>query len=272
MNVIVISHQRSGTHLTIDSIINNFNHFYDEHVNIDHLCSDKFSNEHKEAVKSKINTGNRVIKSHFLPDVQSYCGQSDNNEFIQEVFNQSKKIYILRNGLDVSISFYHYLKRFRKEVENMSFREFLNYDGWPSVSKGRDKLTFWAYHIDQWEKSLYSSNMLFLKYEDWISHYYSTIQKVADYLDLPANKDIKDLRMSNISPFWRKLFKLMNKMGVHNIKRSSVSYRKGTIGEWNKYYDEKLINTLPPFVMEKMKKYGYYSSIKREYHLDNPNL
>jgi hypothetical protein len=149
MNLLVISHQRSGTHLTIDSIINNFDYFNEEFAPLNQICHDKISEEKIKTIQQKIQEGGYVIKAHFLPDLDKHC--SDNNiiQFVDKVFKESKKIYIVRNGLDVVVSSYFYAKKFRSEIRDMSFKEFLDYEGWPPVSLGMDKLSFWAYHVDQ---------------------------------------------------------------------------------------------------------------------------
>ena len=100
-NVLVISHRRSGTHLTIDSIRNNFKALREsvyvtletlDHAHPDHLSVAEF--------RQSISDHRRVIKVHYLPDVSEHLA-SEEARCAEDVFSQSKQIYVVRNGLHV---------------------------------------------------------------------------------------------------------------------------------------------------------------------------
>ena len=62
MNVIVVSHRRSGTHLTMDTLVNNFN--FDDIINLDALTDSK-NIDHSKVKDIKLsNMNNKVFKTH----------------------------------------------------------------------------------------------------------------------------------------------------------------------------------------------------------------
>ena len=120
-NVLVISHRRSGTHLTIDSIRNNFKALREspfvtletlDHAHPDHLPVAEF--------RQSISDHPRVIKVHYLPDVSEHLA-SEEARCAEDVFSQSKQIYVVRNGLDVLASLYEFRRGHDPLVSEMSF-------------------------------------------------------------------------------------------------------------------------------------------------------
>jgi hypothetical protein len=262
MNVIIISFRRSGTHLTIDSIINNFSYFDREYVTIDQLCKKNLTAQEKEKIKQKISKGNNVIKSHFLPEFNRYCHDPEMYEFVKTTFNEAKKIYVIRHGLDVMVSLYHYIKKFKPKVSEISFRDFLNYTAWPPEAENQPLMSFWAKHLDQWEKTLKNNESLFIQYEDLLNNYHSVINQISQFIGIDTNKHIKDLRLKNVSPIKKKILNLLNLLGIYKYGLTSVSYRKGVAGDYKNYFDEEMVNSIPFSVQEKLKQYNYSADIK----------
>jgi len=107
-NVLIISHRRSGTHLTIDSIRNNFKALRKSpYVTLETL--DRGHPDHLDVseFRQAISDHQCVIKVHYLPNVSKHL-ESREGACAEEVFSQSKQIYVVRNGLDVLASLYEF--------------------------------------------------------------------------------------------------------------------------------------------------------------------
>ncbi len=263
MNLIIISHRRSGTHLTIDAILNNFKNF-DNSQNGHYTLS--FSDERKEiaAFENQIKNNNRIIKVHELPDFQSYNLTDEELAFYKNFFEKTPKIYVYRHCCDVLISLYHYLQKFRDDVKAMSLKDFIqtNHDFDP-LPEPMNRSQFWAYHINSWTKHLQNSqNTLFVRYEDWISNYEQTLNRIADFLQLPLPKKITDIRIKNQTTekaAIARMFARMKKiwLEITGKKITAVLPRKGTTGDYKKHFDKEMLSLIHPSALETLKKLNY---------------
>lgn len=234
-NVIVISHRRSGTHLTIDAIRNNFSHYKkNKYINIDVLLE---NNSHKEdisfdSIVSPLSRGKRVVKTHADPDVGSYFGTLPKHEieYIEELFNSSKKIYVFRDGRDVMVSFYEYMKTYNEVVRTQSFKKFLRTD---------DRIKYWKNHVQGWRHSRNSEEILWLNYEDWIRNYDKTLDRLSRFIAMPRTEKTLDVRLSAVKRgFFHRLFDLLPGSSP-SVEMTSVVARRGTVGDYRNYFDEE---------------------------------
>ncbi len=251
-NIIVISHRRSGTHLTIDSIINNFFEY--------NKSSFLNLNEHKikqpEYTKNflkKIKQNNKIIKTHFLPDFSIYNLDNQLTKKIKILFKNSKLIYVYRNGLDVMVSLYEYMKKYDNKIKSMNFDEFLKTENnFDNTKEKFNRTVFWKYHIKSWQNSEFN-DILYLKYEDFINNYKNTLIKIKQKFNLNIKDNIVDIRIDQNSN--KLLKKFMNRF--KGLQKTSVSARKGKIGDYINYFSEK---SLKEFLKENenfLKNLGY---------------
>lgn len=266
-HVIVISHRRSGTHLTIDSIINNFEKYGNEsYWDIDRLQTKHRLNVCLDDVKKELDNRTRVIKTHCLPDFSIYTQNKEEEIYYQELFASAKKIYIYRNCLDVMVSLYYYMRRFDKVTQESDFSTFLkknnNFD---NTSTSYSRSSFWAHHFTSWQNSPFGKDILFLKFEDWVKDYEGSLNKISHHLGLPMPTTINDLRMKDDikSPMLKRVKKFGQKIGIiKGIKRTSIFPRKGKVGGHRVHFDKK--NTLPLIQDDAkalMRKLGYSENI-----------
>ncbi|MBN2893751.1 MAG: sulfotransferase domain-containing protein [Bacteroidales bacterium] len=232
-NIIIISHRRSGTHLSIDSIRNNILPYkYNDFLvlNENNLDSEKFTEFCNIADKK-----NNVIKTHFLPDFKLYSADNEQITKLNKLFSNSFLIYVYRNGLDVMVSLYEYMKKFNEEVNNLSFEEFLetnnNFDNTEAQYKREE---FWKYHIQEWKNYKLKDNIMWIKYEDFITNYEGTISEICENFKLTKAEKITDIRIQNTKSKNSKIDKIKNIL--KGVKKTSVSARKGIIGDYKNYY------------------------------------
>lgn len=234
-NIVVISHRRSGTHLTIDAIRNNFSPYKkSKYINIDLLLNNNGPKEQLsfDSIKAALNRGGMIVKTHAEPDIGSYFGPLPKNEieFIEELFNSSKKIYVLRDGRDVMVSFYEYMKTYNEVVRTQSFKEFLRSD---------KRINYWQNHVQGWRHSRSSEDILWLNYEDWIREYDKTLDRLSRFITMPRAEKTVDVRLSAVKRgFFARLFDLLTGSGP-SIEMTSVEARRGTVGDYRNYFDEE---------------------------------
>jgi hypothetical protein len=245
-HVIVASHRRSGTHLTIDAILNNFEGFDTSgpsaEVNLDRLAPRTAGTLSLAALREELARGPRIVKTHTHPDVVGYLAASEEvGDFARRLLRDSKRIYVHRDGRDVLASLYHYVRRFHPEGEALSFGAFLRATGDPDApasARNLDRAAFWAFHVRAW---LAREGVLVLAFGDLATRYEETLERVAAFLDRPRRRETRDVRLSDRSALavWRaKLAQRLLPPRLQRVKRSSVSFRRGASGDWREVFDD----------------------------------
>ncbi len=250
-NIIIISHRRSGTHLTIDSIRNNFAEYKNSKlIVLENLTKNDdgqidFINDFQDKTM--------IVKTHFLPDFKRYTANEKLLENLEKLFTSSHLIYVYRNGLDVMVSLYEYMKKFDQNILHMSFDQFLttgnNFD---PGTEHYNRMQFWRYHIQSWKTSRFASKIFWLRYEDLNLNYEKTLQQIANNFNLHLAKNIKDIRLQSYKTKNRRLRKLLNLL--RGVKTTSVSARKGTVGDYKNYFSpqslEAFLNENRDFLLD----------------------
>jgi hypothetical protein len=259
MNLFVLSHRRSGTHLTIDSILNNFNQFNCNNGQYFTLSLDKNPNQQ---IQKLFDLQNCIIKSHILPNIKIYNPSSDYIQSLRQLLMQSPKIYVIRNGLDVMVSLYFYMKEFDQHVKKLSFSQFLRA---PISLEPINNITppqLWATHIETWLASdILKQNTLILKYEQWILNYDQTLKTIAQFLNLPlSHNKIIDVRISNkannkLAFYMGELKKKLKRLSGKKI--TAVLPRKGTINDYKNHFSLQDLIYFNKIAGKTIKKLGY---------------
>ncbi len=248
-NVLVISHRRSGTHLTIDSIRNNFKTLREcpfvtletlDRNHPDHLPVTEF----RQAISEQA----RVIKVHYLPNVSQHLA-TEEAALAEDIFSQSKKIYVVRNGLDVLASLYEFRRGHDPLAAEMSFSQFIREPSFDRQAGTFDKVTYWAHHVQSWLNSPRSDQMLVLRFEQWVNEYRATIKKVSQFIGLSNDWFGADVRIGATSSKKNK-----------QIQRTWVEPRKGQIGDHVNYFTPDDLEYFHSHCADLMKELGYQDS------------
>jgi len=271
MNIIIVSHRRSGTHLAIDSILNSFDIFNKKYFNLDRLLSYHPKRVSTQEFKRLTNNKNIIFKTHCIPDIDSYF---ENNEKVLEIvrnlFENSKIIYILRDGKDVLTSLYYFMKRgglIHKISDNILFSDFIRMDNEfeeYSYDGKKNRIEFWKYHVEGW---LNNPKILYLSFERLKLKNYEEVQRIGNFIEIEPNhiKNIVKERMTNFSnKFIIALIDRLTLFYNNRIKRKVMTaqqFRKGVIGDYKNHFsseDIKLYNELTEdLYIEINKKYPF---------------
>jgi len=109
----------------------------------------------------------RLIKTHL------------NYDYIPK--GPGKYIYIVRNGLDVAVSYYH--QHVSYKMYRGTFEQFL-----PTFLKGQVAYGSWYDHVAQWVKHRNDLDLLWLSYEDLLEDLPREIRKIADFCGIPIQE------------------------------------------------------------------------------------
>jgi len=245
-NIIIASHRRSGTHLTIDSILNNFPIFNNNEdyivETLDHLTSHDLKNKMKsEDLKKLMHGKSSLLKTHSTAYIKDFfAGGRVDQKYIENIFDDAKVIYVFRDGRDVLVSLYNYMKSFDKETRGASFHEFIrmvnNFDN-DGYEGDVNRVEYWSYHVEGW---LNNNDCLFLKFDEIKNDYEKTLCKISEFIGVPLNDNIVDIRRSGVEAnanYFGRVKEKIKKI-VSSNKITSVNFRKGVVGGWKEYFDD----------------------------------
>jgi len=175
-DVFIVTYPRSGT-TWMQMIL--YQLTTDGGMDIDHI--NQFSPWFERSISLNIMSGHdleampspRVFKSH-LPYNLTPIGAS-------------KKIYIVRNGKDVAVSFYHFYQSHLGFKG--SFAEFHD-----RFMKGKVQYRSWFNHVAGWWEHKDDPNVLFLKFEDMVDDLEGVLKKIIEFCEF----DITEERFTEI--------------------------------------------------------------------------
>ena len=143
-----------------------------------------------------------------------------------------KVVYVVRDGRDVYVSYYHYLKN--KLPAGMPFRDFLLWDLKPHGN--------WADHVGSWLDGVSGQKLLLCKYEEMHLDPVATVRRVCDFSGVDA--DLESIRIALEKCTYNRMKESEINSGRGKYETGpEVFMRKGQIGDWKNYFadDEKKI-------------------------------
>jgi len=190
-HVFVISHERSGTHIVIDAIRNNFPiykiNFY---VNIDRMTEGHWSHCSQDLIKTELQKEPRVIKTHMLSDTGVFFdGGGVATQLVNSYVESSKLIYIYRDGRDVLGSLYSFWSRTVPGFGEITFSDMLKGDFTTNIGQARqgsvNPVLYWREHVQNW---IEREDVLTLSFEEILNDYENTLLKISQFICLSPIK------------------------------------------------------------------------------------
>jgi len=184
--IVVASHRRSGTHLTIDLLRKQFgacksskklgerqNRLY---LTLNDVPPD--SRQYvspKESLKILAKSGRPIIKSHQLP---GFVGTNFINELIHWLNEEADFLYLVRDGRRVMTSLHLYEQSFH-EAARETFSKFIRL---PCIDDPvYNNIQWWAHHVESWVKQ---PHVKVVKYEDIVKNTRQTLGELGEYLQM----------------------------------------------------------------------------------------
>lgn len=232
--IIVITHERSGTHLLINCInyekkgefftigyipksieynLENYKHYTYKDIYVNTFRKDSVSKSHHQV--------------QFMLD------------YLDLLFSKYKVIYLKRELKDVLVSYYRFLKRDSKEFPEFSEWIFMNpndvglnyvapYPDPHIIIEPTNYIDRWWLHLEGWLK--YSENMLVLNYEDILGDFKTTKEKIENYIGKKISDNIPDINDKSLPNFLP---------------------GKGIVGSYKEYMNDELIDKINTFLSYK---------------------
>lgn len=238
-NIFVISHRRSGTHLVIDTIRNNFPAVSDAFLTLECLYPQVKPHIPGPEFEKQLGRGGMIVKTHMDAQLETepFAPLDEMKQLAARAAPRTKAIYIYRDGRDVLTSFYHY--RAKIGPVPPSIHEFLQQkvsDWFPG-----NRIEYWVHHVSGW---LGRSDVLYVSFEELIRSPESVVAKLAAWIGLPAPQKVANVDLNQAQA---------NK----GVRRSSVLPRKGKIGDFKQLFDEKTTADFNGMAGELMRELGY---------------
>lgn len=206
------------------------------------------------------------------PDVYKYLANSLNDTMFLKIhdaytFSENgvplipssgiKAIYIIRNPLDVAISYsYHFNCSIDKAISDMNDKNCCLY-GEPEKLNWylRQKLLTWSQHVESWVDNS-EIPIHVIRYEDMKNNSFETFKNAAIFSGFSCD-DEKIKKAIEFSDF-----KILNSEEKKNGFReksadNSLFFRKGKIGDWRNYLSEEQVNLIIKEHEQVMKRFGY---------------
>lgn len=182
--IVIVTHPRSGTHLTIDLLRKQFREcqswlwfgetLHHSYLNLDHLASNSSPNisQHK-AVDILRRPRRPLIKTHSLPGFDQLG--AENTEFVSTLMHNADTYYVVRDGRDVLCSVYLWMQQCNPKAR-CSLSEFLSQE-----QNGMSYPKIWANHVQSW---LNEPRVNVLRFEQNIKHTRDTLTQIGQELEL----------------------------------------------------------------------------------------
>ena len=243
-NLVIVSHRRSGTHLTIDSVINNFAAFSTQkYISLDGLF---YKNDRivEEKIRSYIAANSPcLIKTHILPNFHEMDYDKEKVEYVIDIMENSKIIYVSRDGRDVMVSLYNYMLGFHEETKSLTFSDFLkgsnifDHKHYHNVSR----VHYWLNHVKSWEQ-LIGENCIHVTYSELESNNKSVVNRIGDFIGIKPNEKFVNVfakRKTKPNEKVRKIKKVLQMLGLSSIRRTSIGFHTGGTGKYKEVFSSK---------------------------------
>lgn len=230
-NILIVTHERSGTHLLINSINykNNGDFISMGYIppSSELFTMDKYITQVKRNVRYNNYDADVVYKSHH--QVEFF------EDIIDELFERYKVIYVKRNPKDVLISYYYFLNKKQNPIKG-----FPHFKDWIFMNPEKIGLSFvdenpdphviiqpknyidrWFLHLNGWMK--YKNRFLTVEYENMLNDFNNQKIIIEDYLGQKISDNLPDRNDKKLPNF------------VPN---------KGIIGYHKEFMDEELIKKI----------------------------
>ena len=267
--IIVASHRRSGTHLTMAALTNNFpvlsESIPNEEAFLEQLRGSSGKPrvpEIRRAVEAKSNVF--FTHMHDLGLVGAYCeNDPEACELVEEIFANAKVVYVQRDGRDTLASMYPWMQsQGHGQATNATFAEFLRQDNdWdPGTYEGDySRPAYWRFHIENWGKW---PEALSMRFEDFHADYQGCLKKLQRHTGLQLSARTTDVKRKPFLGFipYGKWTRRIDKYVLNPLlkrKDQAHFFRKGTVGDYVNSFDSADLSYFDDQAGELMRSLGY---------------
>ena len=165
----------------------------------------------------------------------------------------SGAIYIVRNPLDVAISFANHLgSTIDRSIEEMGIR---NLETGVSETSVYEIYGSWSQHVESWTRKPHRA-IYVMRYEDMLEHTHSVFRGLCTHLLLNPNDEQLDLAIQRSS--FDEMKRQEDEEGYREKPDSAPRFfRSGRSGEWRETLTPEQVRTIIVGHNEQMQRFGY---------------
>lgn len=197
------------------------------------IASSDLTEEETESLRPEVyKTFNDELESlYFLKVHDAYIFTKEGKPvFLSEITHAT--IHIVRNPLDVAVSYAHHSDRKIEAMIKIMGKENHTYSEstrktWQQI---RQRLFSWSGHYYSW-KNAKSMNIILVRYEDMVNNIFDTFSKIVKHIGLDVTDE--KIKQSIQHSSFEELQKQEKERGfMERSPSSSNFFRKGKIGSW----------------------------------------
>ena len=152
-------------------------------------------------------------------------------------------IYIVRDGRDVKVSYYHYHCPHNFQD---TFLEFLQRDVWPGP---------WHEHVASWLDHANDISLLLVRYEDMLTQPEEQLRRMAEFARLPTDKERIAQAVTHSS--FTSLQSIEQERGEDRRGPDFKFFRRGICGQWRQYFGPEHKVVFRPHADPVLRRLGY---------------
>lgn len=274
MIIWLVSYHKSGN-TWFRTFVSNLISEKDEPVNINSLLTDGIASgrelfdemagvessdltfEEIDELREKVYTMLAEIspKKQFIKVHDAYTYINDNKPMFPNY--KSKCIYILRNPLDVAVSFSFHLSETIDETIKCMKNSSYSFCGknYKLYNQLRQQMLSWSGHVKSWVECC-EMPIHIIRYEDMLSNPFETFKKAVEFMEIESS-DEKIKKAIEFSDF--KILKKQEEQSSFSEKPPGIKsfFREGKSRSWEKYLSKEQIDDIISEHGEIMKKFRY---------------
>ena len=263
--ILVASHERSGTHFLIDALRLNLKGASFPFVRPSTPALENLTLPHDKDILEQLKAhaaGGQgrfpIFKTHLLPsEIQgalSLQGFLTDNEkkFLEHIYDKALKVYIHRDGRDVMVSLYHFMRQggglhlgLSSRLEQMSFQEFIRIPNYhihtvrSFQTFDANPVSYWRHHVQEWTSL---EDVTSVSYEALHGDLHQTLTWLSQQLHLEDHLATRirvvPLRKGNKYPLMARIMKRLGLLDQRPtlVASTAVAPRKGIVGDWQNYF------------------------------------
>ena len=246
--VVVAAHRSSSMRWVLDALRHNSPDICDsflvlEQTEASHDANIPLGRFRRELLSLQ---GRVLVSVHDLPSATYWRGL-DERLFARTILRNSPAIFVHRDGRDVMVSLYYYMRSISETVRNQSFSQFLRGD--PALhgeNTGLSRPGFWAHHARAW---LAQDKLLVIAYADLETRYAATVHKMTDFLQVRANATLQPL--SKLNP--PEPTGVLGRLGIRKPQQPRI----GRSGDWRSHFDKRDLAFFRGEAGDMLRRLGY---------------
>nr|WP_319397838.1 sulfotransferase domain-containing protein [uncultured Carboxylicivirga sp.] len=253
--IVITSHPRSGTHLTIDLIRRHFpeSRIYKRWGSNDNVFlsigSYNSNNQYNRSIEAE---ALKLISpcTHPVIKLHTYAWQGIEKNYphwIEWMTEKGKTIFVYRNIYSVLTSMHLYEQSFNENAR-CPLKEFIR----QSYLGYENRIMYWNNEMIKWKGK---KNTLLVSYEEIITKTEQTINKLGDFIDLKPKINYP-LLPSKVNSIWHA--RLQRIFSTNPTSTAIVPYdNKTKNSEWLRQFDKNDLAFIRQYAEEAMSLFGY---------------